>query len=218
MKKSLTALVLLAGLASFGVSLVAAAEEKPKTSSSAVVILTDSSTGMSRLGEKKMELRLNALPGERNILTAPRVLVDENKVKINPLGRQTIAFAGQLATKDVVVGRTGSVPGRPITAKALYLIAEKVTVVTKDNKAKFPGAGKAQVVGKAGKFDAGKGVVAFHAIENGAQPILLLTKDGKPLEIKDFPARARATGRLRVGEKGALVLEAETVEKEGREK
>jgi hypothetical protein len=209
-------LPILGLLAIFSAWPLSAAEEKPKTPPAAVVTVTDGITGMSRLGEKKVELRLNALPGDRNIMTAPRVLVDEEKVKVNPLGRQTIAFTGQLTTTDVVVGRTGSFPGRSITAKALSLNTEKAAVITEDNKAQFPAAGKALVEGKGltGKFDAGKGVEALYAIENGEQPILLLDKDGKPLKMETLPATVRATGRLRVGEKGTIILEVEMVEKE----
>src|SRR5690242_14798278 len=42
----------------------------------AIVTMTDTVTGMSKLDKDKMELRLNNAPGKGSILTAPLVLVD----------------------------------------------------------------------------------------------------------------------------------------------
>jgi hypothetical protein len=187
---------------------------KAKSPTVATVTLTDSTSGMTRLGEKKVELRLNPAKGAGNLMTAPHVLVDENKVKVNSLGRQTVAFEGRLTTKDVVVGMTGSVPGRKITARALYLIADRATVITADKKAAYPAQGMARVQGKVlkGRFTVSKGVEALYAIENGDQPIILLSKDVTQLPAKEMPATVRATGRLRIGDGGVIVLDAITID------
>jgi hypothetical protein len=178
----------------------------------ATVTLTDTISGMSRLDDKKVELRLNNPPGKGSILTAPHVLVDETKTKVNPFAKKPLAFQGQLTTKDVVVGKTGSIPAGKITAKALYLIAAEVFEITDANKAKLPATGMAQVQGKllTGNFAAGKGITALHAIANGDQPIALLLKDGTPMP-KASAGPITATGRLRVADNGALVLDVEMI-------
>jgi hypothetical protein len=186
----------------------------------ATVILTDVVTGMSRLDEKKVEYRLSAAKGQRDPLTAPHVLVDENKVKLGMAGRMPVAFQGRLTTKEVVVGMTGSIPPRKITATGLYLIVNQATPITDDNKAKFPPAGLARIQGKplTGKFPTGDGEGALHAIANGDHPILLLDKDGKALRDVRLGEIIIATGRLRIAPKGTLILHAETIEEKKGEK
>jgi hypothetical protein len=190
------------------------ARERPAPPPLATVTLTDVVTGMQRLGEQQVEYRLTAAPGRRDPLTAPRVLVDERKTKVGPAAKLAVAFQGRLTTKEVVVGMTGSIPPRKITAAGLYLVAQQATPITTENKAKFPPAGTARVQGKglAGTFPAGGGVDARHAIANGDRPILLLGRDGKPLRDVRVAGTVTATGRLRVAGNGVLVLEAETVE------
>jgi hypothetical protein len=209
--RRLTIAALFLTLCAAGLSRVPAQEPKPAV---AVVTITDTVTGMSRLDDKKMELRLSA-PPKSSILTAPHVLVDESKTKVNPFAKRPVAFQGQLSTKEVVVGMTGSIPPGKIKAKALYLVAALATEITDDNKAKFPAAGQARVEGKLlkGAFAAGKAGNATHAIENGTQPILLLAKDGTPVPNVPDAATVVASGRLRVADNGALVLDTETVEK-----
>jgi hypothetical protein len=78
------------------------------------------------------------------------------------------------------------------------------------------GLARVEGKGKVGRFAAGKGVEARHAIENGEQPILLLGKDGTALAIERLPETVRATGRLRVGEKGVLILDVERLDEDGK--
>jgi hypothetical protein len=212
--KLLLAAIALLGLLLAGTVRLSAQEPKPAP---ATVTLTATVTGMSRLDAKKVELRLE---GKGSLLRAPHVLVDETRIKVNPFGRKPVAFTGQLTTKDVVIGRTGSFPGRNITAKALYLIATAGAEINDDNKAQFPAPGLARAEGKivTGSFAAGKDSKCRHAIANGDQPILLLGKDGEPLAEVPTSGTVRAIGRLRVADNGALVLDVESIERDGRPK
>ncbi len=186
----------------------------------AIVTMTDTVTGMSKLDKDKMELRLNNAPGKGSILTAPLVLVDETKTKVNAFGKKPVAFVGELKLTEVVIGMTGSIPPGKIKAKALYLVATEAAEITDDNKAKFPAAGMARVQGtiKTGEFAAGKTVKAAHAIANGEHPILLLDKSGMPLQNVPKDGNVVAIGRLRIADNGAIVLDAESVEKAGESK
>jgi hypothetical protein len=189
--------------------LPAAPAQDKKTPPPAAVTLTGTVSGMSRIDEKKVELRLDGpLAKGQSILTAPHVLVDEAAGKVDPLSRKLVAFEGRLSTKDVVVGQTGSVPAKKITAKALYLVADKATEVSDDNKASLPAKGLARVRGKLVQTEAKGGGTAW-AVENAELPIALT---GKALpESAKAGQTVTAAGRLRVAE-GALVLEVETVE------
>src|SRR5262249_22298053 len=116
-------------------SLSSGQEEKPPKEgkpSAAVVTLTDVVTGMSRLDEKKGGFRSSAAKGQRDPWPAPHVLVDETKTKPGRAGRMAVAFQGRLTTKEVVVGMTGTIPPRKITAASLYLIADQATPITDD--------------------------------------------------------------------------------------
>lgn len=182
----------------------------------ATVTITDVITGMERLEEKKVVFRLNAVGKRGDPMTAPRVLVDESKMKVGLGGKTPMAFVGKLTLSEVVVGMTNSIPPGKITAKTLYLTAEKAADITPENKAQFPAAGMARVQGevKAGTF-AASGVEAKHVILNGAVPILLL-KDGKALP--EVAGKVVAVGKLRITTNGMVVLDVEKIDEAKEEK
>src|ERR1051326_262451 len=72
----------------------------------AIVTTTSTVTGMTRLDDKKVDLRLEF---KGDLLKAPHVLVDETKIKVNAFSKKPIAFQGQLKTKEVVIGTTNSI-------------------------------------------------------------------------------------------------------------
>jgi hypothetical protein len=205
--KNLTILVLIATI--LGSASRSAPAQEP-TPQAATVTITSTVTGMTRLDDKKVDLRLEF---KGDLLKAPHVLVDETKVKINVFSKKPIAIQGQLKTKEVVIGATNSIPPGKIMAKILYVIAAQATEITADNKAKFPAAGMARVEGKiiTGMFALGKDAKTVYAIENAKQPILLLGKDGGVLKNVPESGAVVATGRLRIADNGALLLETESI-------
>jgi hypothetical protein len=215
MKNWLAALPVLAASAAL-VPARPTQDKKPDTPAPARVVVTDTVTGFSRnLGDKSMELRLQAPRGKDMISGAVYVHVPARVAGEPPPSRKPIAFEGRLTTKDVQVGATRSVPARPILAKSLQLIADKITVIDPTNEAAFPAPGSAWVHGVAvhGKFKVGAAEFSPLAVENGSQPIVLT---GKAVKGLDDPATIkgtiRASGKLRLGEQGTLVLDAEKIE------
>jgi hypothetical protein len=205
--RNFTILVLIASIIDSGSQSVPAQESNP---AAATVTITSTVTGMTRLDDKKVELRLEF---KGDLLKAPRVLVDETKIKVNALSKTPIAVQGHLKTKEVVIGSTNSIPPGKIIAKAVYVVAAQATEITAENKAKFPAAGMARVEGKIikGMFALGKDAKTVYAIENAQQPILLLGKDGGILKKVPESGAVVATGRLRIADNGALLLDTESI-------
>jgi hypothetical protein len=106
MKRLLLPILILA-LWAFGLARTPADDKKPDAPP-AVVTLTDVITGMERLEEKKVELRLSGGEGRQNPLTAPRVLVDEPTAADRDLqidAKAALQFEQEWAEHEVNVAR-----------------------------------------------------------------------------------------------------------------
>jgi hypothetical protein len=209
----LLGVALAAGLVPAG----AAQDKKPKAPPPARVVLTDTLSGFSRGADKSLELRLQPQRGKGLLTGSIYVTVPADKVTGDIPPRKPVAFEGRLGTRNVQVGRTGSVPSRPILAKAVSLVADRYTLLDDKNRKDFPPVGSARVSGRAvhGKLEVGPGSVLTLAIANGNDAIFLTGKGLKGLgELAEVNGELRAEGKLRV-ERGTLVLDADRVERVG---
>jgi hypothetical protein len=208
----LLALALGAGLVPAGAA--QDKDKKPAAPQTARVVITDTVSGFSRGPDKGLELRLQPQRGKNLLAGSVHVTVPPGKVRGDVPARKLVAFEGRLGLRKVQVGMTGSVPGRPILANAVSLVVERYVILDDTNRKDFPPAGTAQVSGQVvrGKSKGGSSLL----IANGKEPILLTGKGVEALkDLADLEGEVRAVGRLRIGEQGALVLDAERVERVG---
>jgi hypothetical protein len=139
--------------------------------------------------------------------TKVQVFLDVEKEKAQGLF-ESITPSRENAKKTIVV--EGSL-ARPQTDNpfASFVAVGEVRILTENEAGQFPAKGSARIEGKTlpGKYDLEDGSHSQLAIENGTSPIIIRGKLAE--EYAKVKGTIRLSGKLYVGKKGTIVLDAD---------